>query len=237
MSVLTLVRHGQAAAFEKDSDRLTSTGESQARRLAAFWLGQRVQFDEVHTGTLTRQTQTERIIAECYAAADSQWPEPVPIAGFNEYDATGVLQHLVPALAGRDARFADLVKTFEEAPQGAARGRAFQGMFEPAMQAWLDGFAPVGAEPWVEFRGRVREALRQVMDGPGNRRVIVFTSGGPIGLAVQTAMSAPERMFLEVNWRIRNTSVTDFVFSGVRLTLDCFNCLAHLDDASMRTYR
>jgi broad specificity phosphatase PhoE len=237
MSVLTLVRHGQAAAFEKDSDRLTSTGELQARKLAEFWLGRRVQFDEVFTGTLARQVQTERIIAGCYAAADSKWPAPVSVAGFNEYDATGVLHHLVPALAKQDTRFADLVRTFEEATQGAGRARAFQRMFEPAMQAWLDGYAAAGVEPWDEFRDRVREALQNVMNGPGTRRVAVFTSGGPIGLAVQTALSAPERLFLELNWRVRNTSVTDFVFSGVRLTLDCFNCPAHLEDASMWTYR
>jgi hypothetical protein len=40
-----------------------------------------------------------------------------------------------------------------------------------------------------------------------------------------------------MGWRVRNCSVTDFVFSGKRLTLDAFNGLGHLEDASLWTYR
>jgi hypothetical protein len=49
-------------------------------------------------------------------------------------------------------------------------------------------------------------------------------------------MKGPSQSFLEVNWRIRNCSVTEFLFDKVRLTLDSFNTIPHLDDA-LRTYR
>ena len=75
------------------------------------------------------------------------------------------------------------------------------------------------------------------MSGPPSRRVAVFTSGGPIGLAVQFAMKAPDRSFLEINWRVRNTSVTEFVFDRERVTLDSFNSIAHLADRALWTYR
>ena len=52
------------------------------------------------------------------------------------------------------------------------------------------------------------------------RRVALFTSGGFIGCAAQWALAAPDRTALELNWRIRNCSLTEFVFTRDRFTLD-----------------
>jgi hypothetical protein len=54
---------------------------------------------------------------------------------------------------------------------------------------------------------------------------------------VQTALNAPDRAFLDVNWRVRNCSVSEFVFSADRLSLDSFNALPHLTDERLRTFR
>src|ERR1017187_10151531 len=238
MSVLTVVRHGQASAFQKDSDRLTEPGELQARKLAGFWLKNGVRFDECYTGTLVRQTRTERIVAASYAEAGAPLPMATALPGFNEYDATGVLANVVPALAARDERFAALVEAFEKARDRPDRNRPFQRMFEIAMLAWVRGEVNVaGVEPWPAFRARVGEALQRAMAGGASRRVVVFTSGGPIGLSVQISMKAPDAMFLEVNWRIRNCSLTEFVFTSERFTLDSFNGVPHLDDQALWTYR
>jgi broad specificity phosphatase PhoE len=230
MSVLTLVRHGQARAFQRESDLLTQAGEEQARRLAAFWLKNACRFDEVYTGTLERQRATERIIG----AVIPDWPPAVVMPEFDEYDATGVLNRLVPELASREARFAELVRAFEEARDN----RTFQRMFEIAMNAWLSGANQLeGVESFTSFRDRVGAGLNRITGAAGSRRVAVFTSGGPIGLAVQTAMEAPDRQFLEVNWRVRNCSLTEFLFSAGRVTLDSFNSIPHLSDANLATYR
>ena len=66
------------------------------------------------------------------------------------------------------------------------------------------------------------------MERPGSRRVAVFTSGGPIGVAVMTALGAPDRRALELNWRTRNASLTHFLFSGGKISLDGFNATPHL---------
>ena len=65
----------------------------------------------------------------------------------------------------------------------------------------------------------------------------VFTSGGVIGLAVQNVLNAPERSALEINWRVRNCSLTEFTFSRDRISLDSFNAIPHLDDPALQTYR
>jgi len=237
MSTLTLVRHGQASAFQRESDVLSATGKKQARDLATFWLKHGVHFDQVFTGTLVRQIRTEQVIAEALRDAGAPWPPAERDGSWNEYDATGVLARMVPALAARDARFAALVEAFEKARGGEDQNRYFQPMFEAAMTAWLNAPNVDGVESWPQFRERVSTAIRRLMYGPAGRRVAVFTSGGPIGFAVQFALRAPDHAFLEVNWRIRNGSITEFVYTKDRFTLDAFNGLAHIEDRELRTYR
>jgi broad specificity phosphatase PhoE len=242
VSTLTLVRHGQAEPFQRESAALTSLGEAQAAKLGQFWLRKQVRFDEVHCGVLPRQTRTEHVVAACYREAGQPWPEAHADAAWNEYDVTGVLQHYVPA----DPRLAALAADFEQARSGPDANRRFQRMFEAAMLCWLEGWpdqpkagnmATSGVEPWAAFRDRVSGAIRRIREGSPGRRVAVFTSGGPIGFAVHFALQAAARSFLDVNWRIRNGSVTEFIFDRKRFTLDSFNGVPHLDDAALWTYR
>ena len=227
MSALTLVRHGQAYPFQRPNAALTSLGEAQAAKLAQFWLRGGVRFDEVYHGTLARQARTQAVVAECFRAAGEAWPDAATDAAWNEYDATGVMQHLVT----HDARDA-----YEQARGTSEENRMFQRMFEAAMTKWLQEEVN-GAESWPTFQSRVWSAIQRLMAGPSNRRVAVFTSGGPIGLAVQSSLHAPPKSFLDVNWRVRNTSITQFVFDRSRLTLDSFNAIPHLDEVALWTYR
>ena len=234
MSTLTLVRHGQAHPFQRENSALTPAGEAQAARLAQFWLRNRIGFSEVYSGTLPRQARTEQVVAHCFREAGAPWPAALRDPAWNEYDAPGVLQHVVPA----DPRLTALAAEFQQARGSPEEYRRFQRMFEAAMGRWLDGAVePDGVESWPAFRGRISTAIQRLIPGPSGRSVVVFTSGGPIGFAVQCAMQAPARSFLDVNWRVRNTSVTQFVFDRNRFTLDCFNTIPHLDETSLWTYR
>jgi len=74
------------------------------------------------------------------------------------------------------------------------------------------------------------------MAASGSKRVAVFSSGGPTGLCVQRALRAPDQAFLDVNWRVRNCSLSQWVYSKDRFTLDSFNSVAHLP-RELITYR
>jgi broad specificity phosphatase PhoE len=144
------------------------------------------------------------------------------------------MQHLVTG----DDRLSALGEAYEQARGSADENRRFQHFFEAAMSKWLEAATDVnGVESWRAFRSRVCGAIQRIMAGPPSRRVAVFTSGGPIGLSVQSSLQAPAKSFLDVNWRVRNTSITQFVFDRNRLTLDCFNAIPHLDEVALWTYR
>ncbi|MGD8862688.1 MAG: histidine phosphatase family protein [Myxococcales bacterium] len=238
MSQLTLVRHGQAASFSSDSDRLTELGERQARLLGEHWVQRGVRFDEVVTGTLKRQVDTARLVGEAFEAAGTPWPETRVDRGWNEYDAAAVTGLLAPALAEHSERFRLLQKDFEAHAGTPQQNRYFQRMFEVLMDTWIAGELPVdGLEPFDEFHGRLRAARQRVLQGEGNRSVAVFTSGGPIGACVQLALDAPVAQTLKVNWRVRNTSLTEFLFSRDRLSLDSFNRIPHLPEPELQSFR
>jgi len=205
MSVLTVVRHGQARPFEGVPDALSERGQLQARALGEFWAREGTEFDEVISGKLARQRQTAALA----------WSAPAQLSdGWNEYDAENIVGSVATP----------------------ARDREFQKMFEAKMLKWLNAVTSDAAEPFSHFRARILQGLRRIQDGPSNRRVLLFTSGGPIGLLVQTALGAPESTFLDVNWRVRNCSITEFLFTKDRLTLDSFNSVTHLP-GPLRTYR
>ncbi len=163
-------------------------------------------FDEVVCGGLVRHCQTAALAIDTKPRIDPDW---------NEYDAEGILRAYPHA------------STFPD-------NRAFQKVFESAMEKWIAGES--GGEPFQQFHARVLRGLHRIQQGPSGRRVLLFTSGGPIGVLIQTALNAPPRSFLEVNWRVRNCSVSEFVFSANRLSLDSFNSVAHLS-SDLHTFR
>lgn len=238
MSTMVLVRHGQAGRMGEEYDQLSPLGEEQSRRLGEFWVERGEAFDEVYVGTMVRQQKSEAAVRRVYEAAGRPWPKAEVLPGLNEYDSTSILKQLVPELAARDEEIARFRERVGDGPN-FNHIDDFQRMFEAIVRYWVRGdHAEAKFETWAEFSGRVRDALKSIMERDGGgRRVAVFSSGGPIGVSVQTAMRAPDIAAAELNWRVRNSSTTHFVFSPGRLTLESFNDLAHITEPSLVTFR
>lgn len=234
MSTLTLIRHGQAAAFAKNSDRLTTLGEQQAQHLGDFLARRNAKFDRILCGTLQRQRHTAQIVMEALPGC----PVLEENGDFNEYDATGVTTHLSDALAASNPEYAALRQAYLDNRHGEDRNKYFQRMFEPLMNAWFSGEHTLeSVESATAFFSRVEAALAAIINATGsNQKVAVFTSGGVIGTAVQSVLQAPRPMALEINWRVRNSSITEFLYSRGRASLDQFNATPHLP-AELVSYR
>jgi len=235
VSVLALVRHGQASFFADDYDRLSPVGEAQSRRLGAYWALRGEPFSEVYAGPRSRQLETAVLVGAEVRRAGLPWPRTIVL---EELDLSGLLERLAPALAREDRDFDELVNTHRRGVGESERIRSFQRMFERLLTHWLTGPSVASVESWTAFRDRVGRGLDRITAGQGRgRRVAAFTSGGFIGAAAALALGAPDRTAIELSWRLRNGSLTHLMFTHGRLTLDDFNAIPHLPDPTEWTYR
>ena len=239
MSVLFVVRHGQASFLADDYDQLSPMGVEQSRVLGSFWAENEVEVDEVYSGSLIRQRQTAEAAGESFTGAGKPWPQIQILEGLNEYDADRLMVDLLPELVDKHEQVRRLSQEFEQAEEERDRYRTFHRLLETLMAFYIAGeYESRGFETWRQFHDRVTGALDQIRSRGGRgRRVAVFTSGGPIGVSVQTTLEAPEQQAGEINWRVYNASVTGFTFRADRISLDQFNSIGHLTTDRLRTYR
>lgn len=218
MAELYLVRHGQASFGQADYDRLSDLGHQQSRWLGEYFAQRDIRFDRVLTGTQVRHQQTVDAIATGMNAALSVEQH----AGFNEYDFQALMACVAPDQVDLTAY-----------RQGDKK--AFYRGLKTILNLWqtdqLSGPLP---ETWSDFKVRVHAALQHACNTDA-KRVLVVSSGGPIGTIAAMAMQAPVQTGLELNLQIRNTSVNHFFFNRDNIRLAMLNGIAHLDAADRQS--
>lgn len=215
MAELLVVRHGQASFGADNYDKLSDIGHEQSRLAGdalrqAGWVP-----DRLVTGTLERQKET------LASMGFDQAPETH--SGLNEYDFHDLLQ----------VRFNGQVP---DAVRGE-RKTHFRTLRETIFE-WQDGGLHGAKESWTDFENRVA-AGRDFATNTDARRVLVVSSGGPIGQLVASALSAPKAQMMTLNLQVKNTSMTRFIFSKSVFFLHEFNATPHLapaDRADLLTY-
>jgi broad specificity phosphatase PhoE len=239
MSRVLLLRHAQASYLESNYDKLSSTGERQARVLGEYWARNKINFDRVFSGPRVRQMDTARIAAAACRATGNALPEPVVLQEFDEYNGEAVVKYALPRLPEKDAEIRALHQAYLTTAPSEERSKKFQKMVEAVIDMWVAGELMVpGVESWLEFAARVNRGLWQIMSSAKHGECsVVFCSGGPIAIGMQRALNLSAQDTLRVAWMSRNCSYTEFLYSGARFTLSAFNAFPHLDDASLLTYR
>jgi len=213
MGTCYLVRHGQASFGEANYDQLSALGHQQSVRLGQYWGARGLQFEAVYTGTLQRQAQTWAGIAE--GAGWLQQPAVWP--GLNEYSSEAVIAAIHPEPLQR--------------PDTPELYRHHFRLLRDGLTQWMNGVvSPKGMPSYREFVHGVAEVLEHIRKQHGGN-VLIVSSGGPIATAVGRVLGTTPETTIELNMRIRNTAVTEFVFNPKRHTLLSFNNLPHLDGA------
>jgi len=239
MGRVFLVRHAQASFLEPDYDKLSATGEAQAHVLGEYWARHQVTFDRVCTGPRVRHRDTEKTVRDVYARIGLHFPKSVVLDEFDEFQGDVVLERSLPRLAETHSHIRDLEYAVRNANSPPQRRRNFQKLFEAVVTMWVNGELSVnGAESWEAFIARVNRGLSQFLSTAGKSETCaIFTSGGPIAVAVQRALRLSPHDTLQVAWMPRNCSYSEFLFAGDRFTLSTFNSFQHLDDPALLTYR
>ena len=191
MGTLYLIRHGQASFGADDYDQLSPMGRQQSVRLGQWFKTKGVAFDAALTGTLNRHTQTFAGIGEGLGLN-------IPVtrhAALNEYDSHAVIATVHPE---------PLVKA--STPE---LYREHFRLLKSGLALWMAGTAqPAGMPTYREFADGIASVLESIRLGQSGN-VLLVSSGGPIATAVGHVLGTAPETTIELNLRIRNSSVTD----------------------------
>jgi broad specificity phosphatase PhoE len=220
MGTLYLVRHAQASFGAANYDQLSDLGHQQAVRLGDYVNSKGLQFDGVLTGTLHRHAQTYAGICQ---GAGMTMPA-VEWKGLNEYDSEAIIKsaHAEPV---------NLKLGIERNPENY---RHYFRLLKTGLSAWMNGSTqPEGMPSYAEFVQGVTSALdhvREQFTANEHSKVLIVSSGGPISTAVGQVLGTSPEATIELNLRIRNTSITEFAFTPKRHMLVSYNTLPHLEE-------
>ena len=239
MSRLFLVRHAQASFLSENYDQLSAIGQTQARLLGEYWARRNVVFDRVGVGPAIRHRHTAQIAGEAYRKIGLGFAEPVVLREFDEFQGDAVLALSLPQLRAQNRKIRELHDAMQSSSNETEKRASFQRMFEAVISMWVNGeIAPQNVESWQEFCARVNRGLTAFLAKSSKGEVVViFSSGGPLGVAVRRALHLSAENTLGVAWMSRNCSFSEFLFSSDRFSLSSFNTFPHLDDDSLLTYR
>ena len=216
LPTLYLVRHGQASFGAADYDNLSDLGAKQSIALGEYFKAKNIRFDAAYMGSLKRHAQTYSGIAQGLGSSELARTRP----GLNEYDSDAVLQAIHPEPLSAERTPENYRKHFRLLRDGLA--------------AWMAGTsAPKGMPTYPDFVRGITDVLDEVraeFGGKEDTRILICSSGGPISTAVGHILGTSPQATIELNLRIRNSSVTEFAFTPKRHMLVTYNTLPHLED-------
>jgi broad specificity phosphatase PhoE len=215
MPTLYLVRHGQASFGAEDYDHLSELGVRQCAALGEYLHARGRRFDGVVRGSLRRHEQSLVALARTLPGL----PAAQVLPALDEYDAHGIAR----TVAGAAGAPAPQAGTSQE-----ARREHFR-LLREGLDAWMAGTLSVPGMPsWREFDAGVAAALEHIRKCYAGD-VLMVSSGGPISTAVAQVLGAPAPSVVALNLQMRNSALTEFVFTPRRHLLVTFNTLPHLD--------
>lgn len=236
MTVLYLIRHGQASLHGDNYDVLSERGHEQAlavgKALAEqepFGRGDDAGLTKILAGPLARQQDTARRIVEGYG-------RPIPVEtdpAFSEYPAFEIFAHAFEDLRETDPAFAALAGEVE-APHKSLP------IFAALIERWVEGKIDLSGtelETFTAFSDRVANGIRMLSEHGADERVAVVTSGGPIGVGVGHILGLTPKASMRLCWRIANASLTrlEKLKRDDQLVLSGMNGVGHLPPA-LRTW-
>ncbi|MDA8133893.1 MAG: histidine phosphatase family protein [Desulfobacteraceae bacterium] len=229
-------RHGQGSFGTGNYDRLSERGVLQAMILGQHLATCHIHFDAVYSGSLERQKDTARRVREAYLEKDLFFPELLVDESWNEMDSNLVWEAQIRRMMRNEPGLLDDIK------MDPGDKKAFQKIFSRVMDRWVSGdFDGPGDLTWKGFQQQVRQGLNALCETTGpSGKIAVFSSGGPICVAVQAALDLSGPKTLDLLWQLMNASITRFKWDGQRISLSGFNEITHLalkGDKTLITYR
>ena len=212
MTIIHLVRHGQASFGKEDYDNLSEIGLEQAFRLGQYFKTLNVNFDKILVGTLKRQIQTYNQIIKSYDKSIDYESTPL----LNEYDVKSVLMGFVKGRCLTKDELHDQKIHFN--------------LLRSAVAAWSENkISHYVNETWYEFDERAQKFLK-IINNTKPKSILVVSSGGTISMILKQILSLPPSQFVNLHFQIFNSSYSKITINEFGMSLSLFNSIAHLDN-------
>ncbi len=241
MSRLLYFRHAQASYGKADYDQLSKKGYRQSEHLGNHLVTQGITFDHIYLGPLKRHRQTLSKVQAAYQDAGLDLPDPIEMKELEEHRGPEVLKSVLHILAEED----ELIGQWEAERKSNPAMNIKNGLliFDRAMELWATGAInhhhPDEFLNWSEFRIQVKRGYDQILDQhkeESGLTIGLFTSGGTISATMGHVLGIEQdRNIIRLNGIVQNTSISEVLFSGHRVTLKSFNEVPHLP-ADLKTY-
>lgn len=215
MTLIVLVRHGQASWGQPEYDVLSEHGRAQARTLGAAWCAGGFAPTRMLTGTMRRHVDTAAGLQQGLGSD----LRPELVEGLEEFDGKDVFAETL----GADGAFPDIYDA------------SVEERLDHSLRRWVaaDG-ARSYRETYAQFRARVADAfagVRAVM-GPDDKAVVV-TSGGVIAGIVSDLLGVDADRWPVLATPIVNTSTHKVLVRKGEPMLVSFNEHGHLAAADI----
>ena len=237
MSKLYLIRHAQASFLSKNYDNLSDHGHQQSTALGTYYAKKELLFDKVYVGPLKRHHQTYQRVKEAYEAAGLTFPTAIEYEELKEYEGMDVMGEVRKELAIHQPQFKKWFEELDVNPNHKTKMK----MVVTYLNLWATntlGFdLPAGAQTFAGFRATAERGLANVMKGnEKGKTVAVFSSGGCIAAMLGKILDIQNPgKTMGFNLVMRNTAISEVLFSGSRLSLLTFNDLQHLTEEMITT--
>ncbi|PJZ52312.1 histidine phosphatase family protein [Leptospira adleri] len=242
MSVVYLVRHGQANSQGSDYDLLTAHGKKQAFQLGRYMATNGEIPDRIITGTMRRHLETGESFLEGVKSVVGE-QEKFSLdsflqrdAGWNEFSPE-LWASYSKLIASQRAEFEKTLVQFGKVRlKGGIRSAAlFFKLTEEILKVWKEGKeTPDGIETYRNFESRVFHSSNIWFSPSDKERNFIFTSGTPISLVLNRLLLQNEDSFAWMPW-IWNTSVSTFRWVRGKYLPVSINGVPHLFEKSDRT--
>lgn len=242
MSIIHLIRHGQANSQGENYDLLTSLGKNQSFALGKYMAHNGELPDRIVTGTLRRHLETadwfmkgvisevgdlEKYRTDSFVCRDSGWNEFSP----------ELWSSLAKLLVSDRPDFARILSQFYKVKsRGGIRSAAlFYKLTEEILKFWKEkAIVTDSVETYKNFETRIFDSYNVWFSSGEQERSFIFTSGTPISLVLNHTLCQKENPFSWMPW-IWNTSVSTFrKVNGTYLPISV-NGVPHLTEKMSRT--
>lgn len=229
MSIIALIRHGQASFGSDNYDQLSALGERQATLLGPDLIERGLRPDRVIAGSLKRQQDTAALALKAAGLDIEVETDPC----WDEFDHQQVIRVYRPD-------FTDSAAIKAIAQQHSDPNRFVLEQSYQAFSRWQSGKHDADySESWSQFQQRVGRGLAKIEQlAQDKQRVWVVSSGGAISAVAQQQLGCDNAATLKINWHMVNAGVTKLLAGRDGLRLLSLNDHALFDkQQQLVTYR